>query len=500
MRLLEHILVGADPRRNIGHHLHFLHHHEQPGVHDLCDFPLALDPLVDLVQFAVEGLRPQFHERGFLSDPRHRAFKLRRVAGPPPETSKHRPPADTHNGLQNAERLQQSSGHRDPHHRAGDIRTQAHHRLVDAVHRDNIPAGHAHEVILQRAERVGTLVLADRLRHSRIAQDAIGVDQPLVPHKIMDHLGGMAGKHFEIQAHRTAFDLLDAGLGVPSPGRRAGDCTAKHLQRGLCCFLFVRDHRLIGIVFDRVVASAHLYAGAVIGDRLERLGLDLIFGQASNPLLLGLYLRPERVHELPGLVDEFELGRRHLCGDFFDGRRGDAVAILHPLPVLRVAGIEHHGNAPRTGHRRLQCAHQALAPLQPPRHVDQGLNQFPEVFSSRSETYLLIGCPIVHCTDECLPEDAIVVESVHLAQDACEFAVRGEEAIHPLVGRAPALGRDDLGLPAVRLDRRDHLIDQRIKLALVFQGQQLVLELAQVLDVLDRIHQPTQFLDRHIFV
>ena len=110
------LLVGSDPGWHIGHQLHFLHQVEQRGVGHGSQLALAMrHPAVYFRQLTVEGFIAQAHEVRLLGDPRHAAFKARRIAHPAAHALNHPLGADTNHRLRDAKRLHQRRCQRQPH-------------------------------------------------------------------------------------------------------------------------------------------------------------------------------------------------------------------------------------------------------------------------------------------------------------------------------------------------------------------------------------------------
>ena len=277
---------------------------------------------------------------------RGRAVELAQAAGDPRR-------ADAHDRVHEAQRLQQRSAQVPA--QAGDGRAAA-QMPQGALERGRsrlVAAGDVFHRALDRRHLLGAEVLAHR--GIEPAQDLVGVDQPLVPRQVVDHLVRALVDAVEGQQQGPVHHTIGATLGVAAARGGRGVGGAHHLLGALGVGMRRSLARLHRIVLDRVVAAAHLHRAAV--GRLDREGrrLDPFRLLAGDALFLLGDLRPVALEEIPHALHKLPLGRGERLQHRHDALGRPAAPIQQALAVALVAPVERDRQALAT----VQAAPQA---------------------------------------------------------------------------------------------------------------------------------------------
>ena len=402
--------------------------------------------------------------------------------------------------MREAERLEQRRGSADAHDRSRDVGSHLQQQAVDRRLLGEVADHDRLDRLGHGPVDLGAVVVADGRRDAGVREQAIGIDCPLVPGQVMHHLADVLGDGRQILADGPALDLLDARLGVAAPGGWAQHRPAQHVCGDLLGFVDLGADRSVWVVLDGVVAAAHRHHGPVGARQHKGLGLDLVLDDTRHPQLLGLDIRPVAVDVLPHLVHELQLCGRQRGQDRVDLVLGPAVAIHDALAVLGVAPIERDGQS--TGARKavVDRIDVLLVAAQTAWQLVHGGEDFGQRHRGLLEPDIFLRAALVHGPNQRAEPWASGFATVHLSDQAVELSVVCPGALEEAHDAAVGLKLDRLRLAAIGTDAVSPLLHDGVELALVLGRQQLGLEPAQVLDVLDAVDQLNELVVGHLLV
>ena len=168
------------------------------------------------------------------------------------------------------------------------------------------------------------------------------------------------------------------------------------------------------------------------------------------------------------------------------------------LTVVGVAPVQRHRQPAAARERVADGGDEHLLARQPALELQHRLVQRHQRLGGALVGDSLLSAPVVHLAAQQVPQQAVILTAIHLAQQGRELAMIGAELAHQTTEAALALQWLRSHRAAVVADGLRHIGGDGIEGPLVLRRQQPVLEPAQVLDLPHRVNQAAEFLDGHV--